>query len=273
MKPITLVTMLMMGGVLTPATAEDGAAIFKAKCMACHKIGGGRLVGPDLLGVTERRSVDWIRSMVSDPVGWTASDETAKGLLDTYKVQMPDPKLSAEQIQAVIAFLSKAKAGAAGPAASPLPPGDALRGGAIFSGRARLSGGGPACISCHSIKSGQVPFRGGLAKDLSDVAVRLGAAGVDGVLAGLPFPAMQETYGARKLSVKERADVLAFLAKAGQEKGGTASLARTYLLGGGGGVGVVLLVLPMLAWRRRRQRSVNQEMFDRQIRSEKGTSA
>ena len=46
--------------------AEDiakGEATFVSKgCNACHKIGGGKLVGPDLLGVTSRRSVPLARA-------------------------------------------------------------------------------------------------------------------------------------------------------------------------------------------------------------------
>ena len=40
---------------------SDGAAIFKANCTACHMIGGGRLVGPDLQGITEKRTKDWLK--------------------------------------------------------------------------------------------------------------------------------------------------------------------------------------------------------------------
>ena len=33
------------------ATADPGEQVFQATCFACHTIGGGRLVGPDLAGV------------------------------------------------------------------------------------------------------------------------------------------------------------------------------------------------------------------------------
>ena len=41
------------------ARAELGEEIFQSKCSACHSIGGGRRVGPDLAGVMERRTKDW----------------------------------------------------------------------------------------------------------------------------------------------------------------------------------------------------------------------
>jgi cytochrome c2 len=40
----------------------DGAQIYKANCTACHMIGGGRLVGPDLQGITEKRTKDWLKN-------------------------------------------------------------------------------------------------------------------------------------------------------------------------------------------------------------------
>ncbi|MEK6614506.1 MAG: c-type cytochrome, partial [Bacteroidota bacterium] len=50
-------------------SAQDGTTIFKQKCSACHKIGEGRLVGPDLIGVTTKRSEDWLMK-------WTKSSST-----------------------------------------------------------------------------------------------------------------------------------------------------------------------------------------------------
>ena len=36
------------------ALAQDGEALFKQNCAACHKVGGGRLVGPDLISLTTK---------------------------------------------------------------------------------------------------------------------------------------------------------------------------------------------------------------------------
>ena len=39
---------------------ELGADIFQQQCAACHTIGGGTLVGPDLQDVTSRRDREWL---------------------------------------------------------------------------------------------------------------------------------------------------------------------------------------------------------------------
>ena len=36
---------------------EPGEQLFQTNCSACHTVGGGRLVGPDLAGVPEKRSL------------------------------------------------------------------------------------------------------------------------------------------------------------------------------------------------------------------------
>ncbi len=43
---------------------NEGKQLFEKNCQVCHKIGGGKLVGPELLGVTERRERDWIAKFI-----------------------------------------------------------------------------------------------------------------------------------------------------------------------------------------------------------------
>src|SRR3972149_6907885 len=65
------------------ADAHKGEEVFEANCKACHTIGGGKLVGPDLKGVTERRQTDWIKQFIIKPDEVLASgDPVAKQLLD-----------------------------------------------------------------------------------------------------------------------------------------------------------------------------------------------
>ncbi|MFV1998590.1 MAG: c-type cytochrome, partial [Acidiferrobacterales bacterium] len=59
--------LLTIAAMLLPATGfaqATGEQLFQAKCAACHTIGGGRLVGPDLAGVTDKRTPAWLENFV-----------------------------------------------------------------------------------------------------------------------------------------------------------------------------------------------------------------
>jgi mono/diheme cytochrome c family protein len=97
------------------AKAKAGSKVFAAKaCVGCHTIGKGRLAGPDLAGVLERRTETWARTWLKDPTPMFETDETAKALLKEYNnVKMPNMKLTEEQIDQLLHYIvetgSKAK--------------------------------------------------------------------------------------------------------------------------------------------------------------------
>ncbi len=95
----------------TPEEIKQGEAIFAAKgCVACHKVGGGKLVGPDLKGVTARRDVNWIKKMILRPDVMVKEDEVARKLLAETFVPMPnqnvDPKT---ELPFIMSFLKSAE--------------------------------------------------------------------------------------------------------------------------------------------------------------------
>ncbi|MGQ0547122.1 MAG: multicopper oxidase domain-containing protein [Betaproteobacteria bacterium] len=79
---------------------------FESKCVACHAIAGGEgaKIGPDLLGVTRRRSEDWIAKFLKSPEEMLAKDPTAKALLTKYKVPMPNQDLSDAEIRGYLKY-------------------------------------------------------------------------------------------------------------------------------------------------------------------------
>ena len=94
-----------------PATAAptDPAAMkaklaFESKCLACHSIGGGDKVGPDLYGVTKRHDNAWLTRWLKSPERMLQSDPTAKALLEKYKLPMPNQGLSDEEIRQYLAY-------------------------------------------------------------------------------------------------------------------------------------------------------------------------
>lgn len=88
-----------------PAVIAEGEAVFGAKgCGACHKF-GEKLVGPDLKGVTARRSVPWIQRMISEPELMTKQDPVAKDMYRSMMVQMSKQGVSADEMPKLVAFL------------------------------------------------------------------------------------------------------------------------------------------------------------------------
>ncbi|MCL4243766.1 MAG: c-type cytochrome [Candidatus Dadabacteria bacterium] len=96
--------------MLAPATfgqteAEKGKQLFQQKtCAACHTIGGGKLAGPDLAGVTERREEEWLKKWLKSPDTMVMSDPIAKEMLGVYMVPMPNLGLTDEEIDALIEY-------------------------------------------------------------------------------------------------------------------------------------------------------------------------
>ncbi len=87
-------------------SAEKGEAVFKEKgCPACHTIGGGKLSGPDLAGVTERREEEWLKKWLKSPDTMIMTDPIAKEMLKEYFVPMPNQGLTDEEVDEIIVYL------------------------------------------------------------------------------------------------------------------------------------------------------------------------
>ncbi len=103
-RPAPEVVVAEAGGPVDAEAAEAGKALFQAKgCSACHAF-GARLTGPDLAGVTERRSRAWLTRMIQHPDEMTRDDAAARELLATHLVQMPVLGLDGEQARQIIEY-------------------------------------------------------------------------------------------------------------------------------------------------------------------------
>ena len=97
-------------GAPADPVAVKGKLDFESKCLACHTIGGGDKLGPDVYGVTKRRSEAWLARWLKAPGEMLKSDADARAMLDKYKLPMPDQGLSEAEIRQYIAYFKWADA-------------------------------------------------------------------------------------------------------------------------------------------------------------------
>lgn len=265
---------------VTARAQEPGEQLFQTHCGACHTVGGGRLVGPDLAGVQETRTQEWLEKFVTSPKSMIdGGDAEAIAIFEEYnKILMPDAPVSSEQVRQILAYVvAKSSNEPAAPVEvaieQPRPvesPSmeDVVRGQELFQGTTRFQNGGPTCNACHDVKNDAVIGGGILAVELTTVFSRMGGSGVGAILGQAPFPVMQAAYEDKALTEDEISYLVAFLQNADEEH--LFHQPRDYGIGlfasGAVGTGILYLLFAFI-WRGRKSESVNQEIFDRQINS------
>lgn len=128
-QSLLLISSLIFAGV-TAVQAQDaaaGAAIFKQKCTACHKL-DRKSIGPALAGVQDRRDEAWLHKWIKNSQSLVASgDADAVKLFEEYnKIAMPAfPELADSDISNILAYIKegdKPAAAAAGTTAAGAAP-------------------------------------------------------------------------------------------------------------------------------------------------------
>jgi mono/diheme cytochrome c family protein len=249
---------------------SQGEKLFSQQCAACHTIGGGKLIGPDLGNVQKRRTEAWIIKFVqSSQTVIKSGDPAAVALFNQYnKIIMPDHSLSANQIKSIIDYIITNSPDTNNPSkktpaqifnVTSVTEVDIEKGKNLFEGLTKLTNGGPSCISCHNINN-QAMFNGGLlAKDLTTEYSRLGAAGIDGILRNPPFPAMIDGFGKAPLTDQEIKELLSFLYSTDKRGDVQLSPLQTQfdlLIGIIVGINIAFVIL-FLLWQRVKKQSVN----------------
>src|ERR1700686_256385 len=86
---------------------DKGQYIFATHCAACHSIGHGDKIGPDLLGVTSVRDHAWLARFIATPEKMIAEgDPIATELFKKYKqVNMPNLRLGGQDTADLIRFM------------------------------------------------------------------------------------------------------------------------------------------------------------------------
>lgn len=240
--------------------AEQGQIIFEQRCQSCHTIGGGRLVGPNLNGITTHRDTDWLISFITAPDKLIAEgDPIAKEIVQEYGLLMPNLGLTDDDAIAVLAYIesqsSESKPIHTHTPAQTITPtpelitatvtSDAGTGRDLFTGKLALKNGGPACFSCHNVSSVGIIGGGTVGKDLTTAYSTFSEAGITSMLKTTPFPMMKEIYTAKPLTDEEIGSVLAFLKESASTPSATSQNPSLFFIIGGAGA---LLIVGALQW-------------------------
>ncbi len=237
---------------------SDPEEFFANNCFSCHTIGGGRLTGPDLKNVQDRKDSAWLEKFILNPQSIINSGDAyaAKLLREARGVVMSKvANLDPLMVQALLKFISeesgKEKSRFAGStiADRPLTIEDYQIGQSLFLGTTRLINKGPSCISCHII-AGEGFLGGGLlGPDLTEAFGRLG--GKTALAAWLTNPAsvtMAPIFKKYPINEEEVLPLVAFLKNKAE---GTVKVSDAhnfnFMIFGFIGL-AILLVLFDLAW-------------------------
>jgi len=239
---------------------SPAATLFTERCSTCHNVGGGVKVGPDLLGVTERRNKSWFARFVRGPgAAIDGGDPIAAALYKTFQpVRMPDQALTDAEVDGVWAYFAActAKGGC-----QPVPTGprwgtdaseqEIALGRDLFSGQHHLRRGGAPCFACHTVRDAMGFMGGGtLGPDLTFAYAHLGEKGMTPLLAAASSAMHRAVYAGAPLEEDEQMALKGYLAQLSRD-GTSPRKERDFVLLGLEGMGILLGAFTLRAGVRR----------------------
>jgi len=268
----TFILIFTAAAVLVPAIrAQDSPDFFRKNCMNCHTIGGGRLTGPDLKNVSERKDREWLTGFMMNPKSYIESGDpyALKILEESRNVPMPVlPGMTKERSENLLDLieaeskLEKSQFEGLKISSEPFTAADRERGRNIFLGVQPLEAGGAACISCHSMHDAPALGGGQLGPDLTNVYERLkGRKALSAWLVAPGTETMQPVFKDRPMTADEIHALAAYFeASAGESPSQPAPSRIAFLLLGLLGAGAAVFGFDAI-WNRR-FRSVRQPLVE-----------
>lgn len=255
--------------------ANEGGDLFKINCAACHTIGGGRLVGPDLKNISQQRDAEYLLRFITSSQSFVKSGNAdAIKIYNEYgKILMPDAQISESQITEVLNYIKGVSTGEVTESVAvaivvPLAStnqDNILNGRKLFSGQKRLENSGSSCLSCHNVKDDLAYPGGNFAKELTDSYSLMGSAGVLAIIRNSPFPAMAQSYVDHPLTESEIIDLSAYLKSVSENSiyQHPRDFSMTFFYLGQFAFLLFLGAIMILFWKRKKD-TVNKEIYNRQ---------
>lgn len=277
------ITAFVIVFLVNSVQAQNGEQLFQ-QCKACHTIGQGKLLGPDLLDISKKRDAAWLKNFIKSSQSMIkGGDADAIALFEEFnKLMMIDYPLPDTDIDAIVKYIdsfstpvaedeveasvvdSLAAVEAADYLASIDTDENEARGKALFEGSRKFKNGGASCISCHHVNVDEGKQGGLLAKDLTQSFSLIGGyAGIKGMIDFPAYPAMKDAYTKAPITKDESVQLQVFLMRADKADSMEVSSVTGFLKQGVVSM-VVLLVIISLVWLRRKKRSVNHHIIQRQ---------
>jgi nitrite reductase (NO-forming) / hydroxylamine reductase len=93
-------------GVSLAEAVHPGQTLFERSCVACHSIGEGDRIGPDLKDIHTRRDEDWLVRWIDDPVTMSQEDPVGRQIFAEWNnIPMPPSGFSRAEIGQVLEYI------------------------------------------------------------------------------------------------------------------------------------------------------------------------
>jgi len=197
---------------------DRGAYTFRSHCAACHTIGGGDAIGPDLKGVAAARDPAWLERFIATPDRLFAeNDPAAIALLAKYNgVRMPNLSLSDRDASMLVGYLARETGGPRAPSSESPRPKEAPPSIGVADFRRILD---PYLRIQEALAADRIDGVPEYARIIATEAVAIGSAAAGVRVAVNPFAQAEDVRSAREAFAALSDAVIALARAAGSAPG------------------------------------------------------
>lgn len=226
---VSLLAFLLFSLSSFNSNAQDqGKQLFEKNCQVCHKIGGGKLVGPELLGISQLREREWLVKFIRNSKELIDSGD--KLAIQVYEENNKIPmqaftNLSDAEINSIIDYIDNWQPVQKKEFTVDVNKKDGFteteirRGERMFYGLIPFENGGTAsCISCHYAKNTDSLNWNPSAHDLAVAFVEKNGMNIYESMSEPSSQVMEKAHKEYNLTGEEIYNISAFLSEFSQKE-------------------------------------------------------